>query len=113
MSLPPIFITLLAIAGGFALSFLGVGILWAGTPWPIQWLLFLPFFFLTFMLTRLSIAGKPAWLVVCGAAPLAGVITLFRDNNDSHLMPILTVFCWAMGVWAGYYLGQRFSPKNR
>lgn len=100
-----------AIAGGFALSFLGFGLLWAGTPWEYQLLMVLPFLVLSFAVTRTGSAGNQAWLlIVCGALPLGMVIPMFRDKNDSHVMSVLIVCGWAAGIAAGYYLGKKGKP---
>lgn len=103
----PIVLGLSAIAGGFALSFLGFGLLWIGTPWVYPFLMDLPFFALSFAVTRIGTAGNQACLlIVCGASPLGMVIPMFRDNNDSHVMSVLIVCGWAAGIVAGYYLGK-------
>ena len=101
-----------AIAGGFALSFLGFGLLWAGTPWAYQLLMFFPFLALAFAVTRVGRFGSQACLlIVCGALPLGTVIPMFRDTNDSHATSILVVCGWAAGIAAGYYLGKKRKPE--
>ncbi len=44
--------------------------------------------------------------IFIGAAPLGILISQFRDTNGSHLMPILVVFSWIIGILAGYYWGK-------
>lgn len=103
----PIVLGLSSIEGGFALSFLGFGLLWIGTPWAYQFLMVLPFFALSFAVTRIRTVGNQACLlIVCGASPLGMVIPMFRDNNDSYVMSGLIVCGWAAGIAAGYYLGK-------
>lgn len=99
----------LALAGGFALSFSGLGILWVGTRWPYQFLMFFPFLLLSFGAARFI--GNGAFLVLVGAAPIGALLVQFRDNNDSHLMPILVVGSWALGTLIGGHLGGRFKTK--
>lgn len=97
-----------AVAAGVGLSFLGFGVLWAGAPWRYQALMFFPFLLATFAVTRTGASGDKTWLlVIYGAAPLAALLTLFRDRDDSHLMPILMVCSWAGGALAGHVLGAR------
>ena len=95
--------SMLALAGGFGLSFLGLGLLWIGTPWPIQALMAVPYFILTWALTRgaSGAANQLLTFVLTGAAPLGGLIMMFRDKNDSHLNSILTVAAWAAGAALG------------
>ena len=106
--------TIVAVAGGFALSFVGLGVLWIGTPWQYQALMFIPFFLLAFAVTRTGVAAKNEFLLVMGgAAPIAGLISLFRDKNDSHLMPMLMVTAWAAGVLAGHFLAASLPRKSK
>lgn len=99
----------LAMAGGAALSFFGMGILWIGTPWPLQALMFFPFLGLTAILTRTD-PEKRSWALeaIAGAGPLGLLLMRFRDANDSHLKPILIVCAWAAGAWLG---GRAFGKK--
>jgi hypothetical protein len=99
---------LFAVAAGVGLSFLGLGVLWAGAPWRYQALMLLPFLFATFVVTRTGVSGDKTWLlVIYGAAPLAALLTMFRDRDDSHLMPILMVCFWALGALGGHVLASR------
>lgn len=101
-----------AAAGGFALSFLGLGLLWIGVPWAYQSLMFFAFFLLSFAVTRARAAGDDVSLfVIYGALPLGALISLFRDKNDSHLMPILIVCAWLAGALLGRSLAVRLSRK--
>lgn len=93
-----------AIALGAALSFLGLGVLWIGTPWPAQALMLIPFFGATAALRRTD-PNRRDWTVpvILGAAPLGALITRFRDPSGSHLFPVLIVCAWAAGAWAGSF----------
>ncbi len=95
--------SMLALSGGFGLSFLAFGLLWIGTPWPAQALMAVPYFVLTWALTRGApgAANQLLTFVLCGAAPLGLLITRFRDKNDSHLFSILIVCAWVAGAVAG------------
>ncbi|MBS0424222.1 MAG: lysophosphatidic acid receptor [Proteobacteria bacterium] len=95
-------IILLALAGGFLLSFLGFGLLWSGISWSMQLIMIVPFFLLSYGLYRWSSnATLSCVFIFIGAAPLGLLITRFRDTNDSHLMPILIVSGWMIGILAG------------
>jgi hypothetical protein len=45
-------LSIAAVGGGFALSLIGFGLLWIGTPWHYQMLMLLPFLFLSWAVTR-------------------------------------------------------------
>lgn len=96
----------MGVVGGFAFSFAGVGLLWIGVPWTSQALMFLPFLLLAFALAK---AGGPAipLSIVYGALPLAMLMMMFRDRNDSHLMPVLIVAAWLAGILGGRALAAR------
>jgi hypothetical protein len=98
-----------AVGGGFALSLIGFGLLWIGTPWHYQMLMFLPFLLLSWAVTRtLKEKGMYALVLIAGGAgPIGAIIPLFRDKNDSHLMSILIVCAWVGGMLVGYYLGRQ------
>jgi hypothetical protein len=102
---------ILALAGGLILSFIGLGVLWAGASWPYQFGMFIPFLVLAFILARRSLTA--AFSVLAGAAPIAIILVQFRDNDDSHLMPILVVACWVVGTLLGHYLGRRYKAKPK
>ncbi len=100
-------IILLALAGGFLLSFLGFGLLWSGISWSMQLIMIVPFFLLSYGLYRWSSnATLSCFFIFIGTAPLGLLITRFRDTNDSHLMPILIVSGWMIGILAGFYFGK-------
>jgi len=104
---------LLAAGGGFGLSFLGLGILWAGAAWHYQALMFFPFFLLAFALARLAPPGDKVFLgVIYGASPLGLLLTMFRDSNDSHLMPMLMVCAWLAGILSGHYLAGKLACRG-
>ncbi|PXW89889.1 hypothetical protein C8R34_10346 [Nitrosomonas sp. Nm84] len=106
-------IGLLALIGGFLLSFVGFGVLWSGISWHYQLIMFLPFLLLSLALTRWGKGAPDSFiLILCGAAPLGILITQFRDNNDSHLLPILMVSSWLIGIFSGYFLAK-ISPDSR
>ncbi|PTQ80038.1 lysophosphatidic acid receptor [Nitrosomonas ureae] len=101
-----IFIIFCALVSGFLLSFISFGLLWSGISWHIQLIMTLPFLLLSCAVYRWSkgALGSCAFIVV-GAAPMGVLISQFRDTNDSHLMPVLVVLSWILGVLAGCYLG--------
>ena len=100
-------ILLLALAGGFLLSFLGFGLLWSGIPWHIQLIMAAPFFLLSYGLYRWDgNAALSCIFILIGAAPLGLLIARFRDTNDSHLLPVLIVVSWLIGIFAGYFWGK-------
>lgn len=101
----------IALGGGFGLSFLGLGLLWIGTPWPLQALMFVPFFLLAFGVTRTGKDDRMFMLSLWGALPLGLIITLFRDKNDSHLMSILTVLAWLAGILAGHFAARAIRSR--
>jgi len=106
-------IVLLALVGGFLLSFLGFGLLWSGIPWHFQLLMFFPFLLLAWAISRWNDGTVDGCIsILLGAAPLGILITRFRDNNDSHLMPVLMVVSWLIGVAAGYFLAKISMYSN-
>ena len=100
-------IALLALLGGFLLSFLGFGLLWSGIPWHFQLIMALPFLLLSYAVFHWSKGniGSCAFILI-GAAPLSMLMTQFRDTNGSHLMPVLVVVSWLLGAIAGCHLGK-------
>lgn len=100
-----------ALIGGFTLSFLAFGLLWIGTQWPVQTLMAVPFFGLTWLLVRGApgSANQLLTFVLCGAGPLGLLMTKFRDKNDSHLTSILVVCSWVVGAALGWYVARRKS----
>ncbi len=100
-------IILSALVGGFLLSFIGFGLLWSGISWYFQMLMLFPFLLLTWIVSRWNQGMIDSCIcILCGAAPLGTLITQFRDTNDSHLMPILIVLCWLIGIASGYFLAK-------
>ena len=59
-------LTVVALLGGFALSFVGLGVLWVGVPWTYQMLMFFPFLLLALAVMLLGryfggrLSGRPA-----------------------------------------------------
>ncbi len=99
-----ILILIMALIGGFLLSFLGFGLLWSGIPWHYQVLMFFPFFLLSFAITRWSGGMIAACIfILCGVTPLGALMIQFRDTNDSHLLPFLMVLSWLIGIVSGYF----------
>lgn len=106
-------IILLALIGGFLLSFLGFGLLWSGIAWHFQLLMCFPFLLLAWVISHWNRAAVESCAsIVLGAAPLGILITQFRDNNDSHLMPVLIVVSWLIGIAAGYFLTKISMHSN-
>ena len=104
---------IVALGGGFALSFVGLGVLWVGAPWPYQALLFVPFLLLAFAITSTGSAGDRLFvLIIVGAAPLGSLITMFRDKNDSHVMSVLVVCAWLAGIVSGHQLAAARRWKS-
>ena len=102
-----------ALAGGLLLSFLAFGLLWIGTPWPLQALMLVPFFLLAFAVAWTGEPGNAAGLTVAyGAAPLGAIMMMFRDKSDSHLMPILVVLSWLAGILAGHFLAAALRKRR-
>jgi len=109
----PVIRAMAAVIGGFALSFVGLGVLWIGVSWTYQLLMFIPFLLLAFVIARTGDAGDGLFaLVIVGAAPIGWLITKFRDRNDSHLTSILVVCAWLAGAVAGAALGDRRRPDH-
>jgi len=106
-----LFSALLAIAGGLILSFSGFGILWIGSPWHYQLLMFFPFLLLSFVVTLMR--TNALLFVTLGAVPLGSLIPQARDPSGSHLMPILTICAWVAGIFVGYYLGNKFLQRSK
>lgn len=99
----------LALAGGFVLSNVGFGLLWAGAGWPYQFLMALPF--LALGLGTARFVGPWALLALVGALPVGSLMVRFRDSSGSHLMAILIVGSWVVGTGLGVYLGHRSKTK--
>jgi hypothetical protein len=97
-----------ALGGGFLLSFLGFGLLWSGISWAVQMVLALLFFTaLSYGLSRWSQGAiVPEILLVTGALPLGLLMMQFRDTSGSHLLPVLVVLSWLLGIAAGYFWGK-------
>lgn len=97
----------LALFSGFALSFLGLGILWVGTPWHWQVWMGLPFALLAFVLCRWSeVAGVAAVAMLIGAAPIGSLLAMFRDSDNSHFKSYVVILSWAIGLLLGYALAR-------
>lgn len=109
----PGLIIFLGVVGGFAASFLGLGLLWVGLKTPVQMCASILFFFLSFLVTKFlknKITGFAA--PVCGAAPIASLLVQFRDKEGSHLSPILVVATWGLAAFLGAWLGEKSAKKS-
>jgi hypothetical protein len=51
-------------------------------------------------------------LVLIGAMPTGALISLFRDKDGSHLMPLLMVGAWVAGASLGRYLARMPSERR-
>ncbi len=100
--------TLAGVGAGFVLSFMALGVLWIGTPWPYQFLMFAPFLLIAYVFRRF---GSTVYPLCLGAAPLAMLFVQFRDARKSHLLPILLVASWALAIWLGHFLGGRWPAR--
>lgn len=99
----------LALALGFGLSFVALGLLWVGTPWPLQALLGLAFAAAAWVLCRAG-SGRtlePALALVAGAAPIGLVLVQFRTPDGSHASSIAVVLAWVAGTAAGAWAALR------
>lgn len=103
------FLVIAALLGGFILSFVGSGMLWVGAPWPYQLLMLFPFMLLAFAIKRF---GGTALPMLIGAIPIGTILVQGRDKDNSHLMPVLVVSAWVLGILLGHYLGGRFTRKT-
>ncbi|MGZ3649862.1 MAG: hypothetical protein ACXVB9_01780 [Bdellovibrionota bacterium] len=100
------------ILGGFALSFLGIGVMWIGLPPLAQFGMAALFCGAAFLLSRFAKQGSFALTtLLIGATPLGAILVQFRDKNDSHLLSILLVCGWMAGAAAGAWLGSPKAPK--
>ena len=100
--------SLAALIGGFVMSFVGLGILWAGVPWHYQYLMGFLFFLLALAIARF---GTRAMFILVGAAPIGMLLLQFRDKDNSHLMPFLVVAMWVIGALVGSYFGARLKKR--
>lgn len=97
------------VVAGFILSFTALGLLWIGTPWPYQFLMFVPFLLVACVLRRF---GRTSFPMLYGIVPFAALFVQFRDVNDSHLFPVLLVTAWGLAILLGHFLGGR-GLRNR
>lgn len=95
------------LLAGVLLSFGAFGLLWVGTPWPYQFLMFAPLFLVALGAGRFGGSALP---VLAGVAPMAMLFVRFRDRDGSHLVPVLLVSSWAVAILLGHYLGRRHKP---
>ena len=94
------------IALSFALSFLGFGFLWIGK---LSGEAFIAVLYLLLAYTASHFRGSRIALrdTVLPALPLALLIGLFRDSNDSHLGSIAIVLAWLAGAVLGAFAADR------
>lgn len=101
-------LVLLSVIGGFALSFLGLGLLWIGIPFPVQFAHAALFFLLTYTISKtIKNPNSVSVAVIAGATPIASLFVRFRNNEDSHLFPILIVLSWLLGTLLGAVLSKK------
>ncbi|GAA4430519.1 hypothetical protein [Acidovorax lacteus] len=104
---------LASAAAGFGLSFIGLGLLWAGVPWSGQFLMALPMAGAGYLCQRW---GGSAAAVVVGVLPLSLLLVQFRDASGSHAMPIALVLSWAaaiaLGGWRAWRSAARTDPAQ-
>ena len=94
---------MVGLQAGLTLSIVALGVLWVGTPWPYQFLMFLPFLLAAFVTRR---SGRSALSMLAGILPVAALFVQFRDKDDSHLMPILLVGTWVLAILLGHGLAS-------
>lgn len=86
---------------GLLLSFVALGLLWAGLPWTAQAGMALPFALAGFVVRR---RGGAVWAVAAGALPMAALFVQFRDAAGSHALPVALALGWlvagGVGAWA-------------
>ncbi len=99
-----------ALAAGFGLSFLALGLLWIGVPTPWQFLMFLPFLIAAFVTRRLR---APWYGMFLGMLPIGALLVQFRDNEGSHASSIALVLSWVVAVAIGNYLAMRTKADSR
>jgi hypothetical protein len=93
-------------AAGFILSFIALGVMWIGTAWSYQFMMFVPFLLIALILGRF---GGASLHMLIGIAPIGVFFVQFRDNNNSHIFPILLVCTWGIAIVLGHYLAMRWS----
>ena len=71
-------------------------------------LMFFPFLLLALAVKRF---GGSVVYVLIGAIPVALMLVQFRDKDNSHLMPVLVVIAWMIGILLGHYFGGRLSRR--
>jgi hypothetical protein len=101
-------ILILAILLGGVLSFLSIGLIWTGINQWSQAVITLLFFGLSFFASKKTqFDPRVLGAILIGAAPLGGIVTLFRDKNNSHLLGFAIVASWIIAS----YLGARRPAK--
>lgn len=100
---------LILVFTGALLSFLNLGILWAGVNQWLQSLVALAFLVVSYFVTK-SKKGLSLYMLI-GAAPLYGLLVQFRDQNGSHLLGITISASSVVALLIGLWLGQRKLKK--
>lgn len=104
-------LVVLMLAG--ALSFLSIGVLWAGVNQWLQLVVTFLFFGLSFFSARNQQNASATIIpILCGASPIGAILTMFRDKEGSHLLGISIVCSWAIATLAGAWVSSR-SKHNR
>ncbi len=92
---------------GALLSFLNLGILWAGVNQWIQSTVALAFFLVSYYVTKNK--KSQSFYMLLGTAPLYALLVQFRDQNGSHLLGITIIASSALALLLGMWLGHRRS----
>lgn len=103
------FWTIAGVVAGFLLSFAALGMLWVGTPWAYQFLMFVPFFLIAAVLRRF---GGTAYPVLVGIVPISTLFVQFRDASNSHLYPVLIVGTWCIAILLGQHVSARWLARR-
>lgn len=80
---------------GFGLSFISLGILWAGVDQWLQAVITLLFFISGYFLSRYKNAVNG---ILLGAVPIGGMLLLFRNKEGSHLLGMTIVISWFVAL---------------
>lgn len=103
-----------ALIGGLVLSFLGFGLLWSGIAWHVQMIMVIPFLMLSYALCRWDKGTVDSCILIAsGAAPIALLMTQFRDTQGSHLMSVLVTLSWFIGIISGYYCNKIYPESSK
>jgi len=96
----------LAIAASAAWSILGLGFLWIGKLSGEACVAAL-YLLLAYLISHYQGSRAALLATVAPAAPVAALIVMFRDPNDSHLGSIAIVLAWLLGMTLGAFAADR------